>query len=59
MGTGLRAFAAGWFRLRGGEKALIYLTDRHSVLYVPTLDGYSLLLSSSEPERFLAALRGG
>ena len=59
MGTGLGSFASGWFRLRNGEKALLYLTDRRSVVYVPTHDGYALLLSSSEPERLLAALRGG
>jgi len=57
-GTGLGGFAAGWFRLRSGEKALVYLTDRARVVYVPTRDGYSVLLSSSEPDRLLAALQG-
>lgn len=59
MGTALGGFEAGWYRLRGGEKALIYLTDKTRVVYVPTRDGYSVLVSSSEPERFLTALRGG
>ncbi len=58
MGTGLGGFAAGWFRLRGGGKALIYLTDRSRVVYVPTSEGYSVLVSSHEPERLLAALKG-
>ncbi len=57
MGTALGSFSAGWFRLRGGEKALVYLTDRRRVVYIPTLDGYSLLLSQEDPQRFLAALR--
>ncbi|MDH3732578.1 MAG: PH domain-containing protein [Gemmatimonadota bacterium] len=57
MGTGLGGFAAGWFRLQNQEKALIYLTDRTRVVYLPTDQGYSVMLSSAEPERLLAALR--
>jgi len=57
-GTGLGGFTAGWFRLRSGEKALIYLTDWARVVYVPTRDGYSVLLSSHEPDRLLSALQG-
>ena len=56
MGTALGNYSAGWFRLRSGEKALLYLSDRRQVVYIPTLDGYSLLLSQSEPQRFLEAL---
>ncbi|MCY3598711.1 MAG: PH domain-containing protein [Gemmatimonadetes bacterium] len=56
MGTALGGYSAGWFRLRGGEKALLYLTDRRRVVYIPTLDGYSLLVSQSDPRRFLDAL---
>lgn len=56
MGTALGDYSAGWFRLRNGEKALLYLTDRRQVVYIPTLDGYSLLLSQSEPRRLLDAL---
>lgn len=50
-------FASGWFRLRDGSKALPYLTDRTRVVYVPTREDYSILPSSHEPERLLAALR--
>jgi hypothetical protein len=57
MGTGIPGFAAGWFRLANGDKALIYLTDRHRVAYVPTREGYAILLSVAEPERFVRALR--
>jgi len=56
MGTGLPGYSAGWFKLRNGEKALIYVTDPHDVVYIPTTDGYSLLLSVTEPDRFLARL---
>jgi hypothetical protein len=43
-------------RLRNGEKALLYLTDRSRAVYVPTHDGYSVLLSPADPDAFLAAL---
>lgn len=58
MGTGLPGFAAGWFRLRNGEKALVYLTDRTRVLHIPTRNGYSLLLSPQRADEMLAELRG-
>ena len=57
FGTGLPGYASGWFRLRNGEKALLYLTRRSEVVYLPTLNGYSLLLSVEEPVRFIAALQ--
>ena len=57
FGTGLPGYASGWFRLRGGEKALVYLTNRRRVVYIPTSGGYALLLSVEEPERFIAVLR--
>jgi hypothetical protein len=57
MGTGLPGYQAGWFRLKNGEKALLYLTDRSRAVYVPTTAGYSLLLSPADPDRFLSAIR--
>lgn len=57
MATGLPGYAAGWFRLRGGGKALAFLTDHRRVLYLPTDQGYEVLLSVAEPEQLLAALR--
>jgi hypothetical protein len=57
MGTGLPGYQAGWFRLKNGEKALLYLTDRRRAVYVPTTAGYSLLLSPTDPDRFLSAIR--
>src|SRR5690606_39239401 len=35
-GTGLPGYQAGWFRLRSGEKALLFMTDRERAVYVPT-----------------------
>jgi hypothetical protein len=57
FGTALPGYRAGWFRLRNGEKALVSITDTHRVVYLPTTDGYSLLLSPADPDRFLAAVR--
>jgi Bacterial PH domain len=58
MGTGLPGYRSGWFRLRNGEKALLYLTDMSRAVYIPTTEGYSVLLSPAEPDQFLSALRG-
>jgi hypothetical protein len=56
LGTGLPGYASGWFRLANGEKALAYLTDTSRVAYVPTSEGYALLLSVEDPARLRAAL---
>jgi hypothetical protein len=57
VGTSLPGYQSGWFRLRNGEKALLYLTDRARAVYIPTTAGYSLLLSPLDPDGFLDALR--
>ncbi len=57
FGTGLPGYKAGWFRLRNGEKALLSLTDTHRAVYIPTREGYALLLSPAQPDSFLASLR--
>jgi hypothetical protein len=56
-GTAFPGYRAGWFYLRTGEKALLYLTDTHHAVYIPTRRGYSVLLSPQQPERFLDRLR--
>jgi hypothetical protein len=56
-GTALVSYNSGWFRLKNGEKALLYLTDRHSVAYIPTTLGYSLLLSPRHADRFVARVK--
>ena len=57
IGTAFPGYRAGWFRLRNGEKALLYVTDTHRVVYVPTRIGYSVLLSANDPDALVAALR--
>jgi hypothetical protein len=56
-GAGLPGYKAGWFKLRNGEKALAFVTDRRRVVYVPTRDGYSVLMSVPDPPRFQEACR--
>lgn len=58
LGTAVPGYRSGWFRLRNGEKALLYVTDLTHVAYVPTTRGYSVLLSVPDPEAFVASLRG-
>ena len=58
MGTGLPGYQAGWFRLKGGQSALLYLTDRSKAVLVPTTENYVLLLSPDDPDGFMVALRG-
>jgi hypothetical protein len=57
MGTGLPGFSAGWFRLRNGNKALVYLTDGSRAVYIPTRNGYDVLLSPQQPDAMLVELR--
>jgi hypothetical protein len=56
MGTSFPGYQSGWFRLQNGDRALLYLTDRSKAVYVPTTEGYAVLISPSEPEKFLASL---
>jgi hypothetical protein len=56
-GTAIGGYQAGWFRLRDGERALLYVTDQTHVAYIPTTSGYAVLVSVSDPDAFLASLR--
>jgi hypothetical protein len=57
FGTGMPGYGSGWFRLRNGERALVYLTDRRRAVVVPTELGYTLILSPLDPEGLVAALQ--
>lgn len=56
-GAGLPGYAAGWFKLKNKEKALVFLTDRSRVVYIPTNKNYSVLLSVREAEAFADAVQ--
>ena len=51
-GIGLPGYSEGWFKLKNNEKALLFVTDRSSVVYIPTKKDYSILLSVREAEEF-------
>jgi len=50
-GSGLPGYKSGWFKLANGEKALVFITDPTRVIYIPTRDGYSILMSVAEPDQ--------
>ncbi len=56
-GVGLPGFQAGWFRLRNGRRALVFLSDTSRAVHVPTRLGYDLVVSPTDPDAFVAALR--
>jgi hypothetical protein len=56
-GTALPGYLCGWFKLQNDEKALMFVTDSERVVYLPTKDNYSLLISLANPEEFLQFLR--
>ena len=55
-GLAVPGYKAGWFKLKNGQKALIYLTKQNAVLSVPTTEGFHLLLSVASPEDALDRL---
>ncbi|ACB53059.1 unknown [Crocosphaera subtropica ATCC 51142] len=56
-GIGLPGYRSGWFKLKNGEKALLFVTELKEVVYLPTLDNYSLLMSVKNPDDFVEALK--
>lgn len=55
-GVGLPDYNSGWFRLEDGQKVLAFITDQREVVYIPTENGYSLMLSLENPSRFLESI---
>jgi len=56
-GIGLPGYQAGWFSLANKGKALLFVTDTSSIVYLPTSKGYSVMLSVAEPEGFMDAAK--
>ncbi len=56
-GVGLPGYASGWFKLRNGKKGLLFVTDPTRVARIPTTEGYTVMLSVSEPAALIDALR--
>ena len=55
-GLGVPGYQLGWFERASGGQIYAVLTDRSSVVYLPTTEGYALLLSIEEPDAFLKEL---
>jgi len=56
-GTGLPGFHSGWFRLRNRRKALLAMAGGPRVLYLPTTQGYDLILQPRQPQALLLRLQ--
>jgi len=56
-GLGLQGYGMGWFTLKNNEKALIFLTSLSTVVYLPTTEGFSLLMSMEKAEEFVSELQ--
>ncbi len=48
---------SGWFQLRNGTRAIVFLGDPKNMVRIPTHSGYTLLLSVPEPLQLLDRLR--
>lgn len=57
LGTGLPGYQGGWFRLKDGSKALLYLTDPTKAVFIPTDLGFGVLLSPQDPKGLVQALK--
>lgn len=55
-GAALPGLATGGFRPKDKSRSLLFVADRRRVFYVPTKKGWSLQLSTAEPERLLETL---
>jgi hypothetical protein len=52
-GSGFPGYLAGWFRLKNGRKALLFVTDRSRLVYVPTSGDFDVMLSVADPGGFV------
>jgi hypothetical protein len=55
-GLGLPGYSAGWFRLRGGRRALLFVTVREQVVHFETRGGHAVQLSAQAPDELTRAL---
>lgn len=56
-GTDFPGFRSGWFRLRNRRRAFVAITTGPRVLFMPTRNGYDLLLQPRQPQALLERLR--
>lgn len=56
-GVGLPGFKVGWYRLRNGERALVYITDPQRAVYFKTRADHAVIATPSDPDAFIALVR--
>ncbi|NDY57213.1 hypothetical protein G3N56_10725 [Desulfovibrio sulfodismutans] len=56
-GVNLGVLRAGWWKIKGGGKGLVFLTAPGEAVYVPTRQGYVFMATVADPRGFLEALR--
>ena len=55
-GISIPRFKSGWMRLKNGEKALTFITDKNNVVLIPTKD-YLLLFSMDNIDEFINKIK--
>jgi hypothetical protein len=55
-GISLPNFKSGWMRLKNGEKALVYITDKNNVVLIPVKE-YLILFSMENIEEFIKKIK--
>lgn len=55
-GTSLPGFQSGWFRLRNRQRAFVARAGGSRLLWIPTTQGYGLLLQPAQPRALLDRL---
>ncbi|MCL2185685.1 MAG: PH domain-containing protein [Treponema sp.] len=55
-GISLTNFHSGWMKLRNGQKALVFLTNKENVLFMPVKD-FIVLFSMEKVEEFIRKLK--
>ena len=56
-GIALPGYSEGWFRLKNGKKALLFVTDKKKLVLVPTVHDYIIIVSPADPAEFIRALK--
>jgi hypothetical protein len=57
-GISLLGYYEGWFKLKNGEKCLLLIKGgSNKLVYIPTTNNYSVILSSETPETLIDSIK--
>ena len=56
-GMAIPGFRSGWFHLRNRQRTLVAMNRGPRVAYIPTTDGFALMLQARQPQALLDRLR--